>query len=128
MVVHQYTRHVIGSRYSVKKRSSVKTLNCAKDTQIQLERALGKAHDYPHDPRKRSDRELYLPHHPVVNPNKPGNVRRVPYGTFKIHGTILNKSLLVGPDLLKNSFFFHFCGSVNTSKPSAQTKTVLFFR
>ena len=28
----------------------------------------------PHDPRKRSDREWYLPHHPVVNPNKPGKV------------------------------------------------------
>ena len=88
---------------------------------MQLERTLGKAHDYQQDPRKRSDRELYLPHHPVVNPNKPVNVRRVPYGTSKIHGTILNKSLLVGPSLLQNSFFFHFCGSVNTSKPSAQT-------
>ena len=82
VVVHQYTRHVIGSRYSVKKRSSVKTLNCAKDTQIQLERALGKAHDYPHNPRKRSDRELCLPHHPVVNPNKPGNVRPSPLWDF----------------------------------------------
>ena len=31
----------------------------------------------PHNPRKRSDREWYLPHHPVVNPNKPSEVRRV---------------------------------------------------
>ena len=25
----------------------------------------------------RSKREWYLPHHPVINPNKPGKVRRV---------------------------------------------------
>ena len=40
---------------------------------------------YPHDPR--SDREWYLPHHPVVNPNKPGKVRRVLNGASKFHGT-----------------------------------------
>ena len=59
----------------------------------------------PHDPRKRSDREWYLPHHPVVNPNKPGKVRRVLNGASKFHGTSLNKSLLVGPDLLQNLIF-----------------------
>ena len=59
----------------------------------------------PHDPRKRSDREWYLSHHPVVNPNKPGKVRRVLNGTSKFYGTSLNKSLLVGPDLLQNLIF-----------------------
>ena len=59
----------------------------------------------PHDPRKRSDREWYLPHHPVVNPNKPGKVRRVLNGASKFHGTSLNKSILVGPDLLQNLNF-----------------------
>ena len=59
----------------------------------------------PHDPRKRSDRECYLPHHPVVNPNKPGKVRRVLDGASKFYGTFLNKSLLVGPDLLQNLIF-----------------------
>ena len=59
----------------------------------------------PHDPRKRSDREWYLPHHPVVNPNKPGKMLRVLNGACKFHGTSLNKSLLVGPDLLKNLIF-----------------------
>ena len=29
------------------------------------------------EPRERSDREWYLPHHPVVNTNNPGKVRRV---------------------------------------------------
>ena len=33
-----------------------------------------------HDPRKRSDHEWYLPNHPVVNPNKPGNI---------LHGRLL---------------------------------------
>ena len=59
----------------------------------------------PHDPRKRSDRQWYLPHHPVVNPNKPGKVRRVLNGASKFHGLSLIKSLLVGPDLLQNSIF-----------------------
>ena len=40
-----------------------------------------------HDPCKRSDREWYLPHHPVVNPNKPGKVRRNLYGASNFHGT-----------------------------------------
>ena len=43
--------------------------------------------------------------HPVVNPNKPGKVRRVLNGASKFHGTSLNKSLLVGPDLLQNLIF-----------------------
>ena len=30
-----------------------------------------------HDCTNRSAREWYLPHHPVINPNKPGKVRRV---------------------------------------------------
>ena len=59
----------------------------------------------PHDPRKRFDREWYLPHHSVVNPNKPGMVRRVHNGASKFHGTSFNKSLLLGPDLLQNWIF-----------------------
>ena len=59
----------------------------------------------PHDPRKRSDRRWYLPHLPVVNPNKPVKVRRVLSGASKFHGTSLNKSLLVGPDLLQKLIF-----------------------
>ena len=59
----------------------------------------------PHDPRKRSDREWYLPNHPVVNPNKPGKLRLVLNGASKFHGTSLNKSLLVGPDLLQILIF-----------------------
>ena len=42
------------------------------------------------------------PHHPVLNPTKPGKVRRVLNGAAKIHGASLNKSLLTGPDLFQN--------------------------
>ena len=49
--------------------------------------------------------EWYLPHHPVVNPNKPGKVRRVLNGAAKFHGASLNKSLLTGPDLLQNLIY-----------------------
>ena len=58
-----------------------------------------------HDPKSRADREWYLPHHPLLNPNKPGKVRRVLDGASKYHGASLNKSLLVGPDLLQNLIF-----------------------
>ena len=57
------------------------------------------------DPKSRADREWYLPHQPVLNPNKPGKVRRVLNGASKCHGASLNKYLLVGPDLLQNFIF-----------------------
>ena len=47
-------------------------------------------------------REWYLPHHPVVNPHKPGKVRRVLNGAVKFQGHSLNNSLLTGPDLLQS--------------------------
>ena len=55
-----------------------------------------------HKFEQRSNKEWYLPHHPVINPNKPVKVRRVLNGAAKFHGTSLNKSLLTGPDLLQN--------------------------
>ena len=59
----------------------------------------------PHNCSNRSICEWCLPHHPVMNPNKPGKVRRVLNGASKFHGTSLNKSLLVVPDLLQNLVF-----------------------
>ena len=41
----------------------------------------------------------------MLNPNKRGKVRRVLNGASKCHGASLNKSLLVGPDLLQNLIF-----------------------
>ena len=45
-------------------------------------------------------KEWYLPHHPVLNPNKPGKVRRVCNAASKYKEVCLNDRLLAGPDLL----------------------------
>ena len=58
-----------------------------------------------HKVESRSDKEWYLPHHPVLNPNKPGKVRRVLNGAAKFHGASLNKFLLTGPNLLQNLIY-----------------------
>ena len=47
-------------------------------------------------------REWYLPHHPVIHPNKPRKVRRVLNGAAKFQGSSLNNALLTGPDLLQS--------------------------
>ena len=53
----------------------------------------------------RSEQEWYLPHHPVVNPNKTGKVCKVLNGAGKFVGASLNKSLLTRPDLLQNLIY-----------------------
>ena len=58
-----------------------------------------------HNVENRSDKEWYLPHYPVLNPNKPGKVRRLLNGAAKFHGASLNKSLLTAPDLLQNLIY-----------------------
>ena len=45
-------------------------------------------------------KEWYLPHHAVLNPNKPGKVRRVCNAASKYKEVCLNDKLLAGPDLL----------------------------
>ena len=47
-------------------------------------------------------RKWYLPHHPVINPEKPGKVRRVCDDAAKFQGSSLNSHLLSCPDLLNN--------------------------
>ena len=58
-----------------------------------------------HKVESRSERKWYLPHHPVVIPNKPARVRKVLNGAAKFHGASLNKALLNGPDLLQNLIY-----------------------
>ena len=45
-------------------------------------------------------KEWYLPHHPVLNPNKPGKLRRICNAASKYKEVCLNDKLLAGPDLL----------------------------
>ena len=45
-------------------------------------------------------KEWYLPHHPVLNPNKTGKVRLVCNAASKYKEECLNDKLLAGPDLL----------------------------
>ena len=63
----------------------------------------------PHDSRSWTARDWYLPHHPVINLNKPVKVRRVLNGAAKFHGTSLNQSPLVGPGLLQNLIIIQLC-------------------
>ena len=46
-----------------------------------------------YDPKSRADREWYLLHHPILNANKPGKVRRVLNGASKCHGASLKISV-----------------------------------
>jgi hypothetical protein len=45
------------------------------------------------------EKQWYLPHHPVLNPNKPGKVRRVCDAACRYQGSSLNDHLITGPDL-----------------------------
>ena len=45
----------------------------------------------------KSERQWYVPLHPVENPNKPGKVRRVCNAASKFRGLSLNNNLLTGP-------------------------------
>ena len=49
-------------------------------------------------------RTWYLPHFPVLNPNKPGKVRIVFDAAVVYGGTSLNNNLLQGPDCTNNPF------------------------
>lgn len=46
-------------------------------------------------------KQWFLPHFPVVNPNKPNKLRIVFDATAKSHGKSINGFLMTGPDLLK---------------------------
>ena len=54
------------------------------------------------NPDGRTSRDWCLPHHPMVNSNKPGKVQRVLNAASKFHGKSLNSCLLTGPGLLQD--------------------------
>ena len=56
----------------------------------------------PEEETKAEEKQLFLPHHPVTNPNKPGKVRIIMDAAAKCDNVSLNNKLLIGPDLLNN--------------------------
>ena len=53
---------------------------------------------------KVSNKTWYLPHHCVLNPNKPGKVRVVFDAAAECNGISLNNQLMTGPDLMNSLF------------------------
>lgn len=56
----------------------------------------------PEESKKTNSRTWYLPHHAVVNPNKPGKVVVVFDAASRYDKVPLNDNLLTGPDLLNS--------------------------
>ena len=60
------------------------------------------------------EKEWYLPHHPVLNPIKPGKVRRVCNSAAKYKVVCISDNLLAGDDLLHGLIgtIFRFCEGI----------------
>ena len=71
-------------------------------------------------------RELYLPHHLVFYPRKPGKVRIVFNGAAKFQGSLLNNALLTGPDLLQNIIHVLICFRQYQDTASANIESIFW--
>ena len=56
----------------------------------------------------RNNSQGYLPHHPVINPQKTNKFRRVCSAAEKYEGVVLNDKLLIGPNMLQSLIRFVF--------------------
>ena len=61
-------------------------------------------------------KESYLPHHPVLNPNKPGKVRRVCNAAAKYKDVCLKDKLLTGPDTIPNTIPIQYPNKTQISR------------
>ena len=59
-----------------------------------------------HDSKNRSNRESYVSQHPLLNPNKPGKVRRVSNVASKFHGKSLNTLISSAPICFRTFYSF----------------------
>ena len=66
----------------------------------------GYVEEVPQDNEEKSlstaKRVWCVPHHPVLNPNKPGKMRIVYDCAARSHGTSLNENLMKGPDYINS--------------------------
>ena len=88
---------------SLKKKLSADTVLCSRYVDV-LETYINKGHArrIPPNHLKSDNKQRYLPHHPVFNPNRPNEVRIVFDCAAKHRGFSLNEALYQGP-VLTNS-------------------------
>ena len=67
-----------------------------------IDEYLAKGYARKLSPEENLGKGWYLPHHGVLEPNKPGKVRTVFDAAAKYNGRSLNDNLITGPDLLNN--------------------------
>lgn len=73
-----------------------------KSIERRLKSTLQRGKLTPEEAAVTGPRTWYLPHFPVLNPNKPGKVRIVFDATAEYGGTSLNNNLMQGPDCINN--------------------------